>query len=319
MKNFLLVSLLAAFWAAGVHAQTFPAKPIRVVLPFAPGGVADITARTVSQKMSESLGQQVLIENRPSAGGIVAAEAVAKATPDGYTLMLMSNGTAVSVSLFKALPYDAVKDFAPVSMMGSFDMLVIVSPSSPYGSIRDLIAAAKAAPNKLAIGTITAGSTQHLAMELFVAMAGIDLQAIPYKTTPEVLTALRAGDIQAGVEFVAPVMGQLKAGAVKPLGITAAQRFPGLKDVPTIAEGGVPGYVASSWNGIAAPARTPRPVIDRLNKEVAAAVSAPEVKDKLLGLGVETRSSSPEELGKLLVAEIAKWAKVIERAKIPKQ
>jgi tripartite-type tricarboxylate transporter receptor subunit TctC len=317
MKKILLACLLPFFAVA--HAQTYPAKPVRIVLPFAAGGVADITTRTVAQKMSETLGQQVVVENRPSAGGIVAAEAVKNAAPDGYTLVLLSNGTAVSVSLFKALPFDPVKDFAPVSMMGTFDMLLVVPASSPYNSVKELVAAAKASPNKLAIGTITAGSTQHLAMELFVAMAGVNLQAIPYKTTPEVFTALRAGDLQAGVDFVAPVMGQLKGGVVKPLGITGERRFPGLKDVPTIAEAGVPGYVASSWNGLGAPVKTPRPIIDRLNKEVATAVSAADVKEKLLGLGVETRSSTPEELGKLLVSEIAKWAQVIERAKIPRQ
>jgi tripartite-type tricarboxylate transporter receptor subunit TctC len=198
-------------------------------------------------------------------------------------------------------------------------MLLIVGPTSKFGSVKELIAAAKAAPNKIAIGTITPGATQHLAMELFRSMAAIELNAITYKTTPEVMTALRAGDIQAAFEFVAPVMGSMKAGAVKALGITAERRFPALKDVPTIAEGGVPGYVATSWNGIAAPAKTPRPVIDRLNKEVAAAVVAPDVRQKLLELGVETRSSSPEELQKLLVAEIAKWAGVIERARIEKR
>jgi tripartite-type tricarboxylate transporter receptor subunit TctC len=318
MKRVVLALLLAAA-CGGAQAQAYPTKPIRIVLPFAAGGVADITARTVSQKMSEPLGQQVLIENRPSAGGVVAADAVAKSAPDGYTLFLMSNGTAVSASLFKSLPYDAVRDFAPVSTMGYFDLVLIVGPGSTFGSVRDLIAAAKAAPNKLSIGTITAGSTQHLAMELFRSMAAVDLQAIPYKTTPEVMTALRAGDIQAAFEFVAPVMGQIRGGAVRALGITSERRFVGLKDLPTIAEGGVPGYVASSWNGIAAPAKTPRPVVDRLNREIAAAVAAPEVKQKLLELGVDTRASTPEELQKLLVAEIAKWGAVIERAKIEKQ
>jgi tripartite-type tricarboxylate transporter receptor subunit TctC len=318
MKRVVLALLLAAA-AGGAQAQAYPTKPIRIVLPFAAGGVADITARTVSQKMSEPLGQQVLVENRPSAGGVVAADAVAKSAPDGYTLFLISNGTAVSASLFKSLPYDAVRDFAPVSTMGYFDLVLIVSAGSSFASVRDLIAAAKAAPNKLSIGTITAGSTQHLAMELFRSMAAVDLQAIPYKTTPEVMTALRAGDIQAAFEFVAPVVGQIRGGAVRALGITSEKRFIGLKDLPTIAEGGVPGYVASSWNGIAAPAKTPRPVIERLNREVAAAVVVAEVKSKLLELGVDTRASTPEELQKLLVAEIAKWGAVIERAKIEKQ
>jgi tripartite-type tricarboxylate transporter receptor subunit TctC len=314
-----LFGLAFALCACGVSAQGYPVKPVRIVLPFAPGGVADITTRTFAQKMSEPLGQQVLVENRPSAGGIVAAEAVAKAAPDGYTLLLMSNGTAVSASLFKSLPYDPVRDFSPISTMGYFDMLLVVGPGAPYGTLKELVSAAKAAPNRIAVGTITPGGTQHLAMELFRSMAGIELNAITYKTTPEVLTALRAGDIQAAFEFVAPLTGPMKAGTVKVLGITSAQRFPGLKDIPTIAEAGVPGYVASSWNGLAAPAKTPRAVIDRVNKEVAAAVVAPEVREKLLQLGVDTRASSPEELAKLLAADIAKWAAVIEKAKIEKQ
>ena len=314
-----LIFLAAAVFSMSVQAQSYPVKPVRIVLPFAAGGVADIVTRTVAQKISEPLGQQVVVENRPSAGGIVAAEAVKGAAPDGYTLLLLSNGTAVSVSLFKSLPFDPVKDFAPISMMGTFDMLLIVPASSPYNSVKELVAAAKASPNKLAIGTITAGSTQHLAMELFVSLAGVNMQAIPYKTTPEVFTALRAGDIQAGIDFIAPIMGQIKGGTVKTLGVTGDRRFPGLKDIPTIAEAGVPGYQTNSWNGLGAPANTPRAIIDRLNKEVVAAAAATDVKDKLLGLGVETRSSTPEELGKLLVAEIAKWAQVIERAKIPKQ
>jgi tripartite-type tricarboxylate transporter receptor subunit TctC len=314
-----LIFLAAAVFSMSVQAQSYPVKPVRIVLPFAAGGVADIVTRTVAQKISEPLGQQVVVENRPSAGGIVAAEAVKGAAPDGYTLLLLSNGTAVSVSLFKSLPFDPVKDFAPISMMGTFDMLLIVPASSPYNSVKELVAAAKAFPNKLAIGTITAGSTQHLAMELFVSLAGVNMQAIPYKTTPEVFTALRAGDLQAGIDFIAPIMGQIKGGTVKTLGVTGDRRFPGLKDIPTIAEAGVPGYQTNSWNGLGAPANTPRAIIDRLNKEVVAAAAATDVKDKLLGLGVETRSSTPEELGKLLVAEIAKWAQVIERAKIPKQ
>lgn len=314
-----LIFLAAAACMTSAQGQSYPAKPVRIVLPFAAGGVADIVTRTVAQKISEPLGQQVVVENRPSAGGIVAAEAVKNSPADGYTLLLLSNGTAVSVSLFKSLPFDPVRDFAPISMMGTFDMLLVVPAASPYGSVKELVAAAKASPNKLAIGTITAGSTQHLAMELFVSMAGVNLQAIPYKTTPEVFTALRAGDIQAGIDFIAPVMGQIKGGVVKVLGVTGDRRFPGLKDVPTIAEAGVSGYQTNSWNGLGAPAKTPRPVIDRLNKEVAAAAAATDVKEKLLSLGVETRSSTPEELGKLLVSEISKWAQVIERAKIPKQ
>ncbi len=314
-----MLTLAWVFSFGGALAQSYPAKPIRIVVPFGPGGVADITARVVSQKMSETLGQQMPVDNRPSAGGVVAAEAVAKSAPDGYTLFLVSNGTAVSASLFKSLPYDTLKDFAPISTMGFFDLVLLVGPESKLNSVKELIASAKANPKKFSIGTINVGSTQNLAGELFRSMAGLEAPTIPYKATPDVIAALRSGDVQAGFEILAPVMGQIKSGAVKALGIASEHRFDGLPGVPTIAESGLPGYQASSWNGLSAPAKTPRAVVDRLNREVVAAVAAPEVKSKLLGLGVEARSSTPEELEKLLASEITKWGQVIERAKIPRQ
>jgi tripartite-type tricarboxylate transporter receptor subunit TctC len=300
-------------------AQGYPSKPVRIVVPFGPGGVGDISARVLAQKLTESLGQQVLVENRPSAGGIVASEIVAKAEPDGHTLLLLTNGQAVSVSLFKSLPYDAVNDFAPVSTLGLFDMVVLVNSEWKIGSVRELIAAAKASPGKLNIGTINPGGTQHLAAELFKSMAGIDVQTVPFKGTPAVLTALRGNEVQAAFEFIAPALAQIKSGALKPLAVTSNHRFSGLPDVPTIAESGVAGYDASAWNGIAAPARTPREIVERLSKEVNAAVASPEVKQRLHGLGVEARGSTPEEFRAFLVSEIGKWKDVIERAKIPKQ
>jgi tripartite-type tricarboxylate transporter receptor subunit TctC len=304
---------------AAALAQGYPSKPVRIVVPFGPGGVGDISARVLAQKLGESLGQQVLVENRPSAGGIVASEIVAKAEPDGHTLLLLTNGQAVSVSLFKSLPYDAVNDFAPVSILGLFDMVVLVNSEWKIGSVRELIAAAKASPGKLNIGTINPGGTQHLAAELFKSMAGIDVQTVPFKGTPAVLTALRGNEVQAAFEFIAPALAQIKSGALKPLAVTSSHRFSGLPDVPTIAESGVPGYDASAWNGIAAPAKTPRAIVERLSKEVNAAVASPEVKQRLHGLGVEARGSTPEEFRAFLVSEIGKWKDVIERAKIPKQ
>jgi len=300
-------------------AQNYPTRPVRILVPFAAGGVADITARVLSQKMGEGLGQQVLVENRPSAGGIVASEAVAKAEPDGHTLLFITNGNAVSVSLFKSLPYDTLNDFAPVSTVGFFDLVLAVDSASKIGSVRDLIAVAKANPNKFNIGTINPGSTQNLAAELFKSMAGIDAQVVPFKATPAVITALIGHDVQVAFEILAPVLGPIRGGTLKPLAVTSERRYPGLPDVPTVAESGVPGYQASSWNGVAAPARTPKAVIDRLNREVNAAVAAPEVRKRLQELGVDARAGTPEALGALLVSEIAKWKAVIERAKIPQQ
>ncbi len=311
------LALAAAAFAA--CAQNYPTRPIKIIVPFGAGGVADITARVLAQKMSETIGQQVLVENRPSAGGIIASEAVAKAEPDGYTLLLISNGNAVSATLFKSLPYDTVNDFAPVSTAGFFDLVVLVNGDSKIGNVRELISAAKANPAKFNIGTINIGSTQHLSAELFRSMAGVDAQTVPFKGTPAVVTALRSNDVQVAFEILAPVMSQIKAGALKPLAVTSNRRFPGLPNVPTVSESGLPGYQSSSWNGIAAPARTPKAVIDRLNREINAAVAAPEVKQRLQDLGVEARAGTPQALKDLLVSEIAKWRAVIERAKIEKQ
>ena len=225
----------------------------------------------------------------------------------------------MSASLFKSLPYDPVNDFAPVSTVGFFDLVLVVDSASKIGSMRELIASARANPNKLNIGTINIGSTQNLAAELFKSMSGIDAQVVPFKATPAVITALKGGDVQAAFEILAPVLAQIRGGALKPLAVTSEKRFSGLPEVPTVAESGVPGYQASSWNGIAAPAKTPKGVIDRLNREVNAAAAAPDVRKRLQDLGVEARAGTPAALGALLVSEIAKWRAVIERAKIEKQ
>ncbi|HZE11060.1 MAG TPA: tripartite tricarboxylate transporter substrate binding protein [Burkholderiales bacterium] len=307
--------LLAVATTAAI-AQSYPTRPVRLLVPFAAGGVADITARVVSQQMGAAMGQQVLVENRPSAGGIVASEAVAKAEPDGYTLLFLTNGNAVSASLFKSLPYDTVRDFAPVSTVGFFDLVLVMDAATKIGSVRELVAYSKANPNKVNIGTINPGSTQNLAAELFKSMSGIDAQIVPFKATPAVITALKGGDVQVVVEILAPVMALIKGGALRALAVTSDKRFAGLPDVPTIAESGVPGYQASSWNAVAAPAKTPRPVLERLNREVNAAVAAPDVRKRLGELGVEARAGTPEALHELLVSEIAKWKGVIERAKI---
>jgi tripartite-type tricarboxylate transporter receptor subunit TctC len=297
----------------------YPTQPVKIVLGYAAGGVADITARVLGQKLGQQLGQQVIIDNRPSAGQIVASEAVMKAEPDGHTLLWLNSGHAVSVSLFKSLPYDPVKDFAPISTLGSFGMVLAVDPSSPYRSMKDFIAAAKANPGKINVGTTNPGGTQFIAAELFKSMAGIEFQIVPYKATPAIITSVKGKDLQAMVEILAPMLPQIRSGNLRALAVTFAERFSGLPDVPTIAESGVPGYEAAAWNALAAPARTPKAVVERLNREVRTAVAAPEVRQRLQELGVETRASTPEELRAHLVSEMAKWKLVIERAKIEKQ
>lgn len=316
----LISCLFGAMMAVNLaSAQTFPSKSIRIVVPFGAGGVADLTARVVAQKLSESLGHPVVIDNKPGAGGVVAGDAVAKAEPDGHTLLLMSNATAVSASLFKALPFDTVRDFTPVSTLGFFDIAIIVPADSKFKTLGELLANARANPGKLNLGSINIGSTQNLAAELFKTTSGADLQIVPFNGTPAVITALRGGQIDAAVEILGPVLPQINAKALRALAVTSDKRAAVLPDVPTAKESGLPTYLASSWNALAAPARTPKDVIARLNKEVAAAVNAPDVKKKLHDLNVEARSSSPEQASELLASEIKRWGDVITRAKIAKQ
>jgi tripartite-type tricarboxylate transporter receptor subunit TctC len=225
----------------------------------------------------------------------------------------------VSASLFNVLPYDPAKDFLPISTVGFFGMALLVDSKSPYQSVKDLIAAAKANPGKLNVGTTSPGGTQHIAAELFKSMAGLDFQTIPFKTTPLIITSVKTGDLQAMVEILAPMMPHIKSGSLRALAVTFDHRFSELPDVPTLAEAGVPGYEASAWNGVAAPLKTSNAIIDRLNREINAAVVAPEVRQRLLGLGVDPRGSTPQELHDLLISETAKWKKVVEAANIPKQ
>jgi tripartite-type tricarboxylate transporter receptor subunit TctC len=316
MKRFLLAWLCAPLLA---FAQAYPSKPVRIVLPFGPGGIADITTRTIAPKLSDALGQQVLVENMPGAGGIRASETVARADPDGHTLLLLTNGNAVSQALFKSLPYDPINDFAMISTVGFFSMVIVTRPESPNKTLQEAIAMAKANPGKMNIGSITPGGTQHLAAELFRSTAGIDALVVPHKTTGEVIIATRNGNVDLAVDFIAPLLSSIKSGALRPLAMTSSKRFPGLPDVPTAMEAGVGGYDVASWNAMAAPAKTPRPIVDRLHKELAKALAAPDVVKRFQELGVEPRTSTPDQLRDFFVAESKRWARVVEAAKIPKQ
>jgi tripartite-type tricarboxylate transporter receptor subunit TctC len=310
---------LTALAASSVFAQNFPSKPLKIVVPFGAGGVADLTARAVAQKLSESLGQSVIVDNKPSAGGIVAGDLVAKAEPDGHTLLLMSNGTAVSTGLFKSLPFDAQKDFAPISTLGTFDIALVALEGGKFKTAQELIAFAKANPGKLNVGTINIGSTQNLSAELIKSAGGLDFQVVPFKGTPDVISALRGGTVDAAVEILGPMMGQINAKAVRALAVLGEKRASKLPDVPTLREAGISGATASSWNALAAPAKTPRDVIARLNKAVQDALNAPDLKAKLADLNVDAQSSSPEALATLLSNETKRWSDVIVRTKIEKQ
>jgi tripartite-type tricarboxylate transporter receptor subunit TctC len=299
-------------------ADAYPNKPVRIVVPFGPGGVADVTIRVVAQKLSERMGQQFVVENKPGAGGIAAAQVVTQAKPDGYTLFLVSNGTAVSASLFKSLPFDPVKDFAPVSTLAVFPLAIVVNAGGKVATLQDLVAAGKSG-TVFNVGTINIGSTQHLAAELFKSQAGIDFTVVPYKNSPDVVAALKAKDVQVVFEILPPLVPHIRSGWMKALAVTGEERFPGLPNVPTAVQSGLADYKVTSWNGISAPAGTPAPVIDRLNQEINGILAMPDVRQKLLDLGVQARGSTPRALNQLLVAEIDRWKQVIERAKIEKQ
>ena len=307
------LALAASPWPAA-WAQAFPAKPIRIVVPFGAGGVADLTARAVGQKLSEALGQAVVIDNRPGAGGVVAGEMVAKAEPDGHTLLLMSNATAVSASMFKNLPYNTRTDFAPVSLLGLFDMAVVVPEHSPYHSLADLMADGRANPGKLNIATINVGSSQHLAAELLRTQANWVAQIVPYNGTPAVLNALRGGQVDMAVEILGPLKPQIAAKAVRLLGVMGEQRPKDMPQVPTLRElPGLSNFNVSSWNALAAPGKTPKAVVERLSLEVAKILAQPDMVQRLAGFNVKAQASSPAQLGVLLEREIARWGDVIQR------
>ena len=315
-RHFLAATAAVPFLA---QAQAFPSKPIRIVVPFGAGGIADLTARAVAQRLADSFKQGVVIDNKPGAGGVVAGEAVAKAEPDGYTLLLMSNGTAVSAGLFQSLPFDAQKDFAPVVTLGFFDIALLTSANSRFQTIGELLAHARANPGKLNVATINVGSTQHLSAELLKTSAGVDFQVVPFNGSPAVLTALRGGQVDAAVEILGPMLPQIASKSVRPLAVMGARRAAALPDVPTLAESGVRGFDVASWNALAAPARTPPAVIATLNHEVNKVLGDAGLRKQLADLNVTPRGGTPEQLRDLLASEIRRWSEVIVRAKVPRQ
>jgi tripartite-type tricarboxylate transporter receptor subunit TctC len=304
--------------AAG--AQTaYPSKPLHIVVPNAPGGAADLTARAVGQKIGEALGQPVIIDNKPGAGGVVAGDTVAKAAPDGHTLLLISSGTAVSASLFNSLPFDTVKDFIPVAPLASFDLVIVASEGGRFKTLAEVLAWSRANPGKLNIGTPNIGTTQHLAAELFKSAAGLDAQIVPFNGTPAVINALRGNQIDVGLDILGPLLAQIKAKALRPLAITGDKRSRMLPEVVTAREAGVPGFVAASWNGLAVPANTPKEIVARLNREIVAALNDPAVKKQLENLNLDPHPGTPEEAAALLANDIKRWNDVIVRARIARQ
>jgi tripartite-type tricarboxylate transporter receptor subunit TctC len=319
-RQLLLAALIGAAFSAVAPAQSYPTKPIRLVLNVGTGGVGDITNRVYAQHMSRSLGQQVVVDNRPSAGGVAALASVVNAAPDGYTLVQTGNAAAINASLFKKLPYDVTRDFVQISTLGIFQLVIVVTPESGYGSLADLIAYTRKNPGKLNIGTINVGSTQYLSAELFKSTAKIDAQTIPFKSNTLLLAALRGNELRVAFELVGPVLAPIRNGQLKALAVGSSRRFAGLPDVPTFSEAGLSGFDdVSSWTGISAPARTPAAILDRLSREVAKAAALPEVRQTLQEMGIEARASTPEETRQRMAADIARWRKVIEQARIERQ
>jgi tripartite-type tricarboxylate transporter receptor subunit TctC len=300
-------------------AAGYPERPVRIVLPFAAGGVADITARIVAEGLSNKLGQRFYVENQPGAGGIVAARTVIASPPDGYTLALLSNGTAVSVSLFEKLPFDPLKDFAPISSLGFFDFIFATSAGSEFTTIGDFIAAAKAKPGALNVGTINIGSTQNLSAELFKTAAGIDFTVIPYRGTPEVEVSLLQGNIAVMIDSYSAIKGNLADKKFRALASSGPVRSESTPDIATLQEGGVAGYDVVSWNALFAPAATPPEIVRTINAALQTILADAEVKKRLLELGIEAKASTPQEISARLKSDIDKWRQVIEKAGIPKQ
>jgi tripartite-type tricarboxylate transporter receptor subunit TctC len=304
--------------ALGAHAQGFT-RPIRIIVPFGTGGVADLTARAVAQNIQPILGQPVVVENRPGAGGIVAAQALMQAPADGHTLMVASNGTAISASLFRNMPLDPRTDLAPIITMGAFPIAVVVKPDSPIKDVAELVARMKAEPGKLNIGTITRGSTQNLSAELFKIRTATQAETVVFPQTPQLVTALLRGDVDAAFEITGPIFGQIQAGAIRVLGVTSAERAANLPNVPTLQQQGVPDYDVSSWNALVARAGTPAEAVTAINRAVNEALTKPELRNALTAVGVEPRGGTPAQMGALLAADTARWAEVIQKAGIAQQ
>jgi putative tricarboxylic transport membrane protein len=309
-----LAAILAVLALAPVAQAKFPDRPVRIILPFGAGGVADVTARIVADRLSDVLGQRFLFENMPGAGGIQAARAVLSAPPDGTTLGLVTNGTAISVATFSTLPFDPVKEFEMVSTLATFDLAFAVNDASPFKTVAEFIDAAKAAPGKLDIGTVSAGSTQNLGAELFKSMANIDVQIVPYKSSPDIVVALLRNDVQVMVDFPPALQGQADGKKLRVLATSSPSRSSLMPDVPTVAETGLKGYDVTAWNGVFAPKGTPPEVIEILNRALREVLAMPDVRSRFEQAGVHAVPSSPAELMGRLVADIKKWSEVAEKA-----
>jgi tripartite-type tricarboxylate transporter receptor subunit TctC len=311
----LLCAALAAVFSPA-QAQQYPTKPVRLVVPAAPGGGTDITARIIAPKLSEQLGQQVVVENRAGAGTMIGSEAVARAAPDGYTLLMGISTLAINPAMYKKVPYDALKDFAPISQVVSLPNVLVTHPSLPAKTVKELVAFARARPGQLNYASAGVGTNPHLSMELFLAMTGLKMTHVPYKGAGPGLVDTVAGHVSVMTPSIISGLPHVRGGRLRALGVTSAKRAGGVPDIPTIAEAGVPGYDAVQWFGVLAPTATPRAIVVRLHGEIVRVLQAADVKGRLSGDGADPVGSSPEEFAAFLRAETAKWAKVVKDAGI---
>jgi tripartite-type tricarboxylate transporter receptor subunit TctC len=319
-RTLLLLAALAATDFSFVSAQAAdwrPASPVRIVVGFGAGGGTDIAARIVADPLGELLGQSVVVENRPGAGGITAANYVAKSPKDGTTALMMSNAHVIAPAMYKSLPYDSVNDFQMLSMIGSAGLVLVARKDFPANNLDETLRMLKASPNKYNFATPGVGTTQHFAVELMNQMAGIKITHVPYRSTPAVITGLLSKDIHYAFELIQVVSGQIQAKTLKAIAVTSPARYPSLPEVPTFAESGLPGYDVTSWYGLAMAPDTPRPIVDKLNKAVAEALNRPAIRKQISDIGAQPKTSTPEELSRHIAAEVAKWQGVREKAGIP--
>jgi tripartite-type tricarboxylate transporter receptor subunit TctC len=300
-------------------AADYPTKPVRIFVPYGPGGVGDLTMRLVADQLGRQFKQNFVIDNRPSAGGIVAMTEVLRAAPDGYTLGEMGNGQTISESLFNHLPYDVLNDFAQISIAASFELLLAVPDNSPYKTLKQLVEAAQKSPGKLNLGAINAGSTQNLSAHLFQQVTGADYTIVPYRTTPDLVTALLRGDVDLGFDYFAGFGPSIGPGKIRIIATSGEDRDPLLKDVPTAKESGLPDYVVTGWNGVVARAGTSPDIVNTLSAAINRSLAAPEIQEKSRALGIAPQGSTPQEMHDRMAKDIAKWRQVIEKAHIPKQ
>ena len=310
MKRTLLAFAAVAF-AAAAHAQTFPSRPIKIIVPFGPGGFTDVAARILQKELAPAIGQPVIIENRPGAGSTIGTDAVAKAAPDGYTLVMISTAHVISPHLYKQMPYDAIRDFAPVMKLAEGPYVLVVHPSLPAKSVSELISLAKAQPGTIDYASSGNGSAQHLVGALFTTMAGVNLTHVPYKGSNQAMNDVLGGQVKVSFVGVPNALPNLSNGKLKALGVSTAKRYSELPDVPTIAEAGVPGYDATIWLGLLAPPGTPRDVVQKINTEISRVLANPEAKKLMSSAGVDVATSTPEDFGRLLQVELERWGKVV--------